>query len=80
MAKHVVHAQRERVFFAEVASVLIDNRQPVGIRILTKADIGSELSYVREHACQILCGRLWLVRKAPVRLISQLNNLAAEPL
>ena len=43
-SEHVVDAHRQRVFFAQVAAVLVDDRQPVGVRVLAEADLSAVLA------------------------------------
>ena len=38
--KHMVQAERQRVFLADVAARLVDDRQAIGVGVLAEADVG----------------------------------------
>ena len=37
----MIDAQRQSVLLAEISAVLVDDGQPVGVRVLAKADVGT---------------------------------------
>ena len=67
-AQHVIDAQGQCIFLADVATRFVDDGQPVGIWVLAEANVGAGLATSREHAGQVFCGRLGRVFVLPVRM------------
>ena len=59
----MIHANRQRVFLADIAAVFIDHCQAVGIRILAKTDVALGFGNLRQHARQIRSRWLGRVRR-----------------
>ena len=67
-AQNVIDAQSERVFLAEIVARFVDDRQPIGIGILAKADVGSGLAHQRQNRLQIVRRRLGHMLEQTIRL------------
>jgi hypothetical protein len=66
------------IFLADVSAVLVNNRQPVGVGVLGKTDIGRPGFYHVTKARQVRRGRLGTVGKQPGRPVVYGRNFTAE--
>ena len=50
----MIGAEGERVFLAEIATILVDHREAIGVGVLAEANGGAHLDDMPEHAGQVL--------------------------
>ena len=71
-------AKSHGVFFADVPAGLVDDRQPVRIGVLAKADIRSGRNDLASDVLQVLRGRLRRMFELSIRVAADEHDLAAE--
>ena len=78
LREHALRHQRERRLLADVAALGRGDREPVGVGILEKPDVGGLQRDPRQQAGEIRRGGLRLVREPAVGLAPLDHDLAAE--
>ncbi len=76
--QHIIRTQRERQFFANISTLVIDNRQAIGIRILRETNVGPVAHHGVAESGEIFFDRLRNVFKPAVRISAEDRRMAAE--
>ena len=74
----MIDTQRERIFFAQIIPVLIDDGQPIGVRILAETNVGFGCRHTAQNAGKIFGGRFGRVFELTIGLVADQRNLAAQ--
>ena len=71
LPQDVIDANRQGIFFADVAAGFIDDGQTIGIGILAKANVGPSGLDLAGHRQQVFRGRLGGMLELAVRIPTQ---------
>src|SRR4051794_18719670 len=70
----------ERIFLADVSAKLVNNRKPIGVGVLTKADVCALARHVRQHIGKVFSSWLRLMLKMPISDCALDDDVTAESL
>ena len=78
--KHALRREHQRVFLADVAAVLVDDREAVCVRVLREAARGAAVlgAHLRGEFAEVLRGRLGRVAEDARHLAVDVGDAAAE--
>src|SRR6187397_476444 len=74
----MIDAQRDGVFLAHIPALLIDNCQPVCIRVLAKTNVSRGRCHFLANAHEILRGGLWSMNEMAAGHLAETDYFTTE--